>query len=173
MQKPMWPHKTIGDRGEEVACRYLYQEKKLVLHENDNCDSHVVDYFCDNRNGKYFFAEVKTKNEFNNGTREFGFESTYYKKYVELIENPPTDIVMVFINLTDGVIYKQSFKHLMDHKRDGQLPDRTSWGKQEKKYNDVVFFPLSQMIADRRLTPEELRYIKNVDCNSRATDTKA
>lgn len=113
MSMPMWFHKGIGDRGEDIARRYLYQEKNLVLHENDQRDSHIVDYFCDNRKGNFFFAEVKTKKEFDG--RLFGFEKTYFDKYESLINNPPTDIYMIFLNLSDGIIYKQSFKHLVNY----------------------------------------------------------
>ena len=61
-------NKKIGDKGEEIACRYLIKNNYVILERNFRCKQGEIDIVAkDNLYNELVFIEVKTRSSFKYG----------------------------------------------------------------------------------------------------------
>ena len=114
--------KSIGQKGEDIACKFLKKEKYKVIEKNFTCKQGEIDLIAQDRDGTLCFVEVKARSSNDYGLPE---EAVTYRKQLKLLaaanvyieKNQIKSQAMRFdiasINLTDNTvrIIKNAFEN--------------------------------------------------------------
>lgn len=82
----MQNHRAIGDIGEDMACRYLKRKKYKIVERNFYCKSGEIDIIA-MKNAKYFFVEVKLRQNRKYGTALEGITTRKLKRIKMTIQS--------------------------------------------------------------------------------------
>ncbi|MEQ9618286.1 MAG: YraN family protein [Deltaproteobacteria bacterium] len=63
-------NRSIGRRGEDIACKFLKKDKYKILEKNFACRQGEIDIIAEDRKGVLCFVEVKAKSSENFGLPE-------------------------------------------------------------------------------------------------------
>lgn len=117
---------SIGRHGEEIACKYLENQKFKILEQNYYASHNEIDIIAENKQ-YIIFVEVKTRSCTINSDFTFGTPAsavTYSKQKRTLIaaqaylnehrskKTPRLDVIEVYLNKADNTLLK--INHIED-----------------------------------------------------------